>query len=384
MIYFSFGDSPSGVLSSQAIDVVKYLRTLTKERIRFVAFISIRSFSKNKALIKAELSDALVLPMFPKINTWYWNWFTLALVCLLTGERKLIGRNVLAVQMALAVKRIGLLKVICLDGRGAMAAEWHEYPVVPNDKLKRNIASLEREAVLKTDFRIAVSQELVNYWQATYQYNGEKHVVIPCTLSLNFSLNAEIKGSNSFPNLEAIRNDIVLVYSGSTAGWQSFYLLEDFLTPLLTENKNVKVVFMSGKDEKIDALVAKFKQQVQRLWVPHEQVQEVLQYADYGILIREQTITNKVASPTKFAEYLSAGLQILISPELGDYSTFVKQQNCGQVIESSSNITFQKTTATQRQHNLKLVEQYFTKKSQKEQYLKLLEGMSTLPPKGKL
>lgn len=378
MIYFSFGDSPSGVLSSQAIDVVKYLRTLTEERIRFVAFISIRSFSKNKSIIKAELSDALVLPMFPKINTWYWNRFTLALICLLTGERKLIGRNVLAVQMAFAVKRMGLLKKICLDGRGAVAAEWHEYPVVPSEKLKMNIAALEGEAVLKADFRIAVSQQLVNYWQTTYQYNDEKHVVIPCTLSLNFSLNAEVKNSNSFTNLEAIRNDIVLAYSGSTAGWQSFYLLEDFLTPLLSENKNIKVVFMSGKDEKIDALVTKFSDQVQRIWVAHDQVQTALQYADYGILIREQTITNKVASPTKFAEYLSAGLQILISPELGDYSTFVKQQNCGQLIENNNNITLQKTTASQRQHNMKLVEQYFTKASQKEQYIKLLEGLSPI------
>ena len=376
MIYFSFGDSPSGVLSSQAIDVVKYLRTLTRERIRFVAFISIRSFTKNKALIKAELSDAMVLPMFPKIDTWYWNRFTLALVCLLTGERKLIGRNVLAVQMALAVKRMGMLKMICLDGRGAMAAEWHEYPVVPSEKLKKNITALECEAVLKADFRIAVSQQLINYWQTAYQYKEEKHVVIPCTLSLNFSLHAELKTSNSFPNLEAIRNDIVLVYSGSTAGWQSFYLLEDFLTPLLSENKKVKVIFMSGKDEKIDALVIKFKEQVQRLWVPHDQVQQVLQYADYGILIREQTVTNKVASPTKFAEYLSAGLQVLISPALGDYSAFVKQQNCGRLIENHRNITLQKTTATQRQQNRQLVSQYFTKASQREEYLKFLAGMS--------
>lgn len=372
MIYFSFGDSPSGVLNSQAIDVVKYLRTLTGERIRFVAFISMRSFSKNKSLIKTELSDALVLPMFPKINTWYWNRFTLALICLFTGERKLIGRNVLAVQMAFSVKRMGLLKKICLDGRGAMAAEWYEYPVVPSEKLKKNIAALEREAVLKTDFRIAVSQQLVSYWQTNYQYADTKHVVIPCTLSLNFSLNTEVKSDF---NSQAQQSPIVLVYSGSTAGWQSFYLLENFLTPLLSENKNIKVIFMSGKDEKIDKMVTKFSGQVQRIWVNHEHVQQTLQQADYGILVREQTVTNKVASPTKFAEYLSAGLQVLISKDLGDYSDFVKQHRCGHIIENGQPITLQKTTLEQRQHNLQLVKHYFTKAAQTKHYLELLEAM---------
>ncbi len=373
MIYFSFGDSPSGVLSSQAIDVVKYLRTLTKERIRFLAFISIRSFAKNKALIKAELSDAWVLPMFPKIDTWYWNRFTLALICLLTGERKLIGRNVLAVQMALAVKRMGLLKKVCFDGRGAMAAEWNEYPVVPSQKLKTTIAKLESQAVLNSDFRIAVSQRLVNYWQTNYGYKDERHVVIPCTLSLGFSLSAD--AHTNVDETASVPNDIVLAYSGSTARWQSFYLLENFLTPLLTENKNVKVIFMSGKDEKIDKLVSKFSNQVQRIWVNHEQVQQTLQQADYGILIREQTVTNKVASPTKFAEYLSAGLQVLISPELGDYADFVKQNNCGQIIENDNKIILQKTTPTQREHNLQLVKNHFTKASQTEQYQRLLKGM---------
>ena len=69
MLYLTFGDAPSGVLSSQAIDVVKYMRTLTASRIRFVSFISPRDFKKNKSKIKSELPDALVLPMFPKIDT---------------------------------------------------------------------------------------------------------------------------------------------------------------------------------------------------------------------------------------------------------------------------------------------------------------------------
>ncbi len=372
MLYLTFGDAPSGVLSSQAIDVVKYMRTLQQERIRFLAFISPRSFKKNKLKIRQELPDADVLPMFPKIDTWCWNWITLALYCLFTGERHVVTRNVLAANLALKVKSLGLIKSICLDGRGAIAAEWHEYKVVPSEKLKRDIQELEHKAVTQSDFRIAVSEELINYWRNEYQYNSNSHVVIPCTLGLGFK-NESLPADNKKYGID--ENDIVLIYSGSTAGWQSFKLLEEFLVPLLNSSKSVKVIFMTGKDERVDGLIKQYPQQVQRQWVQHAEVQAILACGDYGIMIREQTVTNKVASPTKFAEYLSAGLQVLISDGLGDYTQFVKEHECGKVINTTDMITLAKTSPEQKAKNLQLVHQYFTKASQKNNYLKVLNAM---------
>ncbi|MEO8148885.1 MAG: hypothetical protein ABI723_14665 [Bacteroidia bacterium] len=397
MLYLTFGDAPSGVLSSQAIDVVKYMRNLTTGHIRFVAFISPRGFKKNKLKIKSELPDARVLPMFPKIDTWRWNWITLAIYCLLTGERAVIARNVLAVHLALKVKRLGLIKTICLDGRGAIAAEWHEYNVVPSERLKKDITTLEKMAVLKTDFHIAVSNELVNYWKENYGYDLNSHVVIPCTLGLGFNIDSTTTTTTTATatttttatttaattaatgtyrkkhNLD--EHDVVLIYSGSTAGWQSFNLLEDFLRPMLNAQKNLKVIFMTGKDERIDKMIAHFPQQVQRQWVQHADVQQVLNCGDYGIMIRELTVTNKVASPTKFAEYLSAGLQVLISEGLGDYTTFVKMHGCGYVIKQNELLQLEKPTPDIKNENRKLVEMYFTKSSQKENYLKVLNAM---------
>lgn len=384
MLYFTFGDAPSGVLSSQAIDVVKYLRTLTDKRIRFAAFISIRDFKKNKAKIKGELSDAIVLPMFPKIDSWQWNWITFTLLCLFTGERNIIARNVLAVHIALKVKRLGLVKKICLDGRGAIAAEWHEYNVMPSEKLRNQIADLENTAVTKTHFRIAVSQALVAYWNESYYYNSNQHIVIPCTLGFSFNevkseseseVESEGESVDYRTKLKLADDDIVLIYSGSVAGWQSFGLLEDFLAPHLSKNKKLKVVFMSGNDKKVETLINKFPQQVQQIWVAHNEVQHHLKCGDYGILLREQTVTNRVASPTKFAEYLAAGLSILISENLGDYTAFVEQHLCGKVITTATDFTFEKTTTHQQLENKKLVATHFTKASQKEKYMQLIDAM---------
>ncbi len=60
---------------------------------------------------------------------------------------------------------------------------------------------------------------------------------------------------------------------------------------------------------------------------------------DYGLLLREKSITNKVASPVKFAEYLYAGLRVLISPEIGDYSEMVSYYNLGHVVNSAKELT---------------------------------------------
>ena len=55
--------------------------------------------------------------------------------------------------------------------------------------------------------------------------------------------------------------------------------------------------------------------------------------ADYGYVFREQSVTNQVASPVKVAEYLSCGLKVLISENLGDYSSMIKENDLGRIID---------------------------------------------------
>ena len=57
--------------------------------------------------------------------------------------------------------------------------------------------------------------------------------------------------------------------------------------------------------------------------------------ADYGYVYRNQTETNKVASPVKIAEYLSCGLKLLISNSLGDYSNLTTSNNLGFNLDSN-------------------------------------------------
>jgi hypothetical protein len=365
MLYITLGDQPSGIYDGQVIDVCNFINTQFNVPVRLVSFISFRDFNQNKAKIMAKYPKATVIPMFPQLKNWVSNKFALAMVCLLTGERVAICRNVLATKLALSLKGSGLLKKVCFDGRGAIAAEWHEYNVVPDSELKKQIAELEKAAVLASDFRVAVSKMLVQYWREKYGYAANDQVVIPCTISTNFKteLPTEIEIAINRQEFGYGKEDVLLVYAGSTAGWQSFSLLQNFLSPLLATNENIKVLFLSIEDANNKSLKDSFPRQVDIQWVNPDEVNKYLTMADYGILLREETITNKVASPTKFAEYLISGLAVIISPSLGDYTVFVENYNCGFIMDGKTKFKPKQRDYQERWDNNRLAKAYFLKES---------------------
>lgn len=377
MIYLTYGEPPSGVFFSQVTDVIMYLNTKLNANIRLVSFISLHDYSKSKAAIKKHAPNAIVLPMLPKAPYWKFNTIVLWLLTLFLQPKVIIARNVIAANMALRIRGISTIKKVCFDGRGAMEAEWNEYDVKVVDSWKRAIGELENNAVNKSDFRIAVTTKLVDHWRSRYNFVGDNYVVIPCTLNSSFKAivpsQEEIIQRKSKLGLAA--NDIVLAYSGSTSGWQSFSILYQFLSKFLKESVSHKVIFLAQEEENISKLIAEFPNQVQRKWVAHQEVTEILTSSDIGILIREQSVTNKVASPTKFAEYLSAGLPVIISENLGDYSDFVVKNNCGIIFNGDAYPKIEGTSISTRARMIKLVSENWTKEANINNYKKLLSAL---------
>jgi hypothetical protein len=120
-------------------------------------------------------------------------------------------------------------------------------------------------------------------------------------------------------------------------------------------------------DINIQKLQSEFKNQVICKKVNHNKVPEYLIAADYGLLIREESITNKVASPVKFAEYLACGLKVIISENLGDYSEFIEKYNCGVLFKN-----YLKETKVNKINQRELANNYFIKSKYKELYKKIL------------
>lgn len=347
ILYLTYNDQPSGVYWSQVTDVVDHLNTLPGPRVRLVALVSARGYRSSRRLIRQRQPDALVLPMVPRQRNWRLNRFALALVCRWLRPEGLLCRGIFATSLALRMRARGLVGRVGFDGRGAYAAEWEEFRLVDDNALIREAAEVERQAVLASDCRLAVSNALVGYWRQRFSYAGDAHVVVPCTLGAGLS-HAEPQA----PPAGALRavlgwtdEDAVLVYSGSTAGWQGFGLAAELVPGWLRGDERRRALFLCQPHEAIARMERDFPGRVARRWVEHRQVGAVLRQCDIGLLVRPPCVTNRVASPTKFAEYLSAGLQVAISAGIGDFSEQVRRDGLGQVLAPGDELRLGKTPA---------------------------------------
>jgi glycosyltransferase involved in cell wall biosynthesis len=69
---------------------------------------------------------------------------------------------------------------------------------------------------------------------------------------------------------------------------------------------------------------------------------------DYGIILRANNITNRVASPIKITEYLHAGLKVILSPNIGDYSDLLIQSGYGIIVKNPYEVQISKISAKER------------------------------------
>jgi hypothetical protein len=342
------------------IDVVEHLETVFKLDIELIAFVPARLWKTQKKIIKSHCPKARVYPMLGSLLKWRRS---RAFLKYIKRKKAAICRGPLAYGVA-----EGLFEKVIYDGRAAVKAEVEEYNVTGNLTLGKVFIDLEYQAVSNADFRIAVSNKLVEYWNADLgiSVSDSESITIPCTLS-----------SYNDGNITATVTEFVkVVYSGGTGVWQSFEKVVDLFRDALNKQPNLIVLFLTKNNDSIDKLEKEFPNRVSRKWLKHSEVTPTLSSCDYGILIRESSITNKVASPVKFAEYLNAGLKVLISPNIGDFSGFVRGNNCGiTILESIPNL--QKTTTAEKSEMLKLCSEYFNKNSKmiELKYKRLIEHL---------
>ncbi|MBK6476387.1 MAG: hypothetical protein IPF95_17025 [Flavobacteriales bacterium] len=376
ILYLTYNDRPSGVYWSQVTDVVTHLNTLGMEPVRLVALVSIRKFWSTRKAIRLRVPDAIVLPMVPRARYWRMNLGWVSMVCRRFKPTGIIGRGIFATHLALEMRERKMITKVCLDGRGAYAAEWEEYRVVDDEKLIEQCRPLEADALHRSDIRIAVSRALVKHWEARYGFADSSYVVIPCTLGTD-------NIDPVYPDQEEVRielgwstSDTIMVYAGSTVGWQSLELVEKQLVPLLSADPTLKLLFLCEESPETLSLMKKFPQQVERRWLRHEQVRRSLMACDIGILLREDSLTNRVASPTKFAEYISAGLPVLISPYLGDLSDLVMEHHLGLVVAVDGSVPhINCPDQKERERLIRVAREQFTKQGHHASYIRVLEAL---------
>ena len=360
MIYFiTYSEKFNGIYSSQVIDVCKKIQKLSNKKVILISLVSLRFFKKERLLIKEQYKNSFVIPMFPKIKFWKFNILSLIPIFLFTKNNTLISRNAISTNLGFKLRKLGLIKKVIFDARAVEYEQFKEYKILDDKSFIENFFYLEKKAVLNSDFRLAISHELVNYWSKKFNFSKKDYKVIPSTLNSVHLSNIKTVNRES---LGFKKSDIIFVYSGSSSKWQSFSKMIQFVEFFLIKDSKYKLLILSEKTDVIKELLLKYPNQISVKWFKPKNVLPVLKICDYGLIIRENSLTNYVASPVKFAEYLYSGLKIIISSNIGDYSKFVQDNDCG-YLDSHCNFDLKKVTLKEREINIEIAKFNFIKDS---------------------
>jgi len=231
--------------------------------------------------------------------------------------------------------------VAVLDMRAALSEEV---------KLRRKNALLrycyiryvEKTELKKADKLVCVSQNLKAYIE---NISGRKKVsVIPCCFDKKKFRFDEVARQELRKLLGFDGNQKVICYSGGLANWQRIDDIISLYEKISKQTQGFKFLFLTQKRAQLQLKLDKSTLCRARYVIKsceHDDVYRYLSAADAGIIMREDTIVNNVASPIKIAEYLACGLPVILTRGIGDASDLISQNNLGLLLIDSQDISKQ-------------------------------------------
>jgi hypothetical protein len=192
-------------------------------------------------------------------------------------------------------------------------------------KIRKNILTyLEHKAIKKSHYLIYVSESMKVYYTNKYKLQVNSSIVVPCISEYYNYTNDQV---------ERIKNSFV--YIGGLSEWQCFkeilYIYkqihrEDYTFHIITiEVEKARSLVLQILPEYIENI--KIYSIVDRSKIPY-----ILNQFEYGFLIRKDSPVNYVSSPIKFLEYISCGVNVIMTRAIPSYSRIIEENKIGTVI----------------------------------------------------
>ena len=285
-----------------------------------VAYVSLRL--KGKGILQDDLKYRIVIN-----ETLSWGWVNLKLILDVISREKpdVIQFSGLWTYLfyRVIVNRLELNNVIMsLDYQGALD-ELYEFSSKGSLLFRRFLFKLfsyfEKRVYKDVDVIEVVSLNCKEHLYFKYGMTDAKFAVVPCNLNSVFSKEQYLSKRKYWRcKLNYVDGDVAAVYSGGVSSWQCiddvilFFNRSNIKGMIFTSKENHSAIKqrLSNKNVIVDCLSPKV-------------LADALTAFDFGLLPRDNKITNYVAYPNKFAEYYNARLTILLkSTEIGFYKGF--------------------------------------------------------------
>lgn len=194
--------------------------------------------------------------------------------------------------------------------------------VIPDEKkfCKQYFSSfcfrlIERIVFHKIDYAICVTNAMKQVYEKRYKFarcNYLVYSILPVELfHTQFSLNESMNS-----------NDIVeIIYSGGIQKWQNIDLMLNAISQNLSDKVHYTILTANVDEVKEKARELNIDNKKMEITTcPSSELEKFYTKANYAFILRDPSIVNQVANPTKLVEYLFYGLiPIVLSPSIGDY-----------------------------------------------------------------
>ncbi len=189
------------------------------------------------------------------------------------------------------------------------------------------------------DYCFVVTKELRDYVCERFDTTDRtKFIIAPCaTDNSHFDKKEYEKNRQKYREKYGLDDSIpVFVYSGGVSQWQCIEETLQLFTRILEYIPNARLLFFSHRVDYFKRLTNR-EEIILDSYAPDE-LGNALCAADFAFLLREDCVTNNVAFPNKYLEYVKSGLKIITTPYLHEIADQINKFKIGFLYDMKGSI----------------------------------------------
>lgn len=174
---------------------------------------------------------------------------------------------------------------------------------------------VEKVVLRESRWTVAVTQAMVEHLRRKHPSCRTDFVVLPVRGAPGSRPARELEPRSSSERP-------AVVYSGALQRWQNPQLMLDVVRATV---ERFDFTFVTGERDSLERMLAErgLASKVRVATAPPEALGDYYRRADYGLVLRDEHVVNRVSCPTKLVEYLDHGvIPVVKSPALGDFERF--------------------------------------------------------------
>jgi glycosyltransferase involved in cell wall biosynthesis len=261
------------------------------------------------------------------------------------------ARSHIPATIGLALKKSYGIKLI-FDIRGLMAEEYRDADHWREGSIPYRLTKYMEQRVLEAADGVVTLTEriwpIIRSWPGL-QDRDVAHEVIPCCADLqrfNFSASDRSRRRQQL----GLRDEFVIVYSGSIDGWYLTEEMADFCAFTHHCQPESHFLWLTGTNhERVRALMLQRGIDNHKFTIKSATAAEVPSYlsaADAGLAFIKPCFSKLASSPTKTAEYLACGLPLIINSGIGDADVLITEERSGALVTEFSDEEYSRALQT--------------------------------------